>query len=304
MQYIYDDIQEYTQAFASRTMVNNHKFCLCSIKEYPSDNKQYYKRYKVPHYRTFFEIAIIENDSMQVQIGDTISYSSSSVIEVISPYQLFSMKPPVNLDLKNNNASSRIYTILFSASFLGKQIEDYEIQNQYPYFKLHTLPRYSLTKDELQSFKYLIRSMKEEPVIETKEYSKLLKSYLKLILLKISLITKNGDTKAIISRSEQITSQFESLLSKHTSPFLSIPEYASLMNISPAYLTESIKRATGKSAQTLLIDYKLLFAKSLIKQGKTSITEIADKIGFSDNSNFVKFFKRHTGTTPRRFRDL
>lgn len=72
--------------------------------------------------------------------------------------------------------------------------------------------------------------------------------------------------------------------------YYAVIEYASQMNISPIYLTECVKKATGKSAQKVLIDYKMLYAKTLLQQIDKSVAEIAYVLGFNEIANFNQFF--------------
>lgn len=81
-----------------------------------------------------------------------------------------------------------------------------------------------------------------------------------------------------------------------------IEEYASLLNITPNHLSQSVKTASGKNALTFLNDRLLTEAKSLIQFTKFDIAEIAYQLNFSDPANFGKFFKKHTGQTPLEYR--
>lgn len=46
---------------------------------------------------------------------------------------------------------------------------------------------------------------------------------------------------------------------------------------------------------------KLQKAKSLLKEGKSSIAEVAYQLGFQDPSYFTKVFQKHYGTTPSAY---
>ncbi|WP_369820722.1 helix-turn-helix domain-containing protein [Oleiphilus sp. HI0125] len=47
---------------------------------------------------------------------------------------------------------------------------------------------------------------------------------------------------------------------------------------------------------------RLFTAKEKLSSSELPIELIADQLGFSDNSNFAKFFKRQTGLTPKQYR--
>lgn len=49
---------------------------------------------------------------------------------------------------------------------------------------------------------------------------------------------------------------------------------------------------------------KLLEAKRMLKETNLPLSEIARQLGFCDNGYFCRFFRRHTGLTPRKFQDM
>ncbi|MNI48475.1 DNA-binding transcriptional activator FeaR [compost metagenome] len=73
-----------------------------------------------------------------------------------------------------------------------------------------------------------------------------------------------------------------------------------MLNISPKILNKLCNQYSGLSAQQM-IHQKLIseIKKELIL--KKSAKEITYAFGFSDPSNFNRFFKRNTGITPQQF---
>lgn len=86
-----------------------------------------------------------------------------------------------------------------------------------------------------------------------------------------------------------------------TGPLPSIDELASKNFMSTATLKRRLK-ASDCCYQTLKDEIRLDKAKRYLSDGNISIETIALELGFSDNANFTKFFKRHTGATPKQFR--
>ena len=62
------------------------------------------------------------------------------------------------------------------------------------------------------------------------------------------------------------------------------------------------KAYSGVSPYEYLINYRITNAKRLLKETEMSISEICNCVGFSDTNNFIRSFKRITGTTPGSFR--
>ncbi|MBQ2133511.1 MAG: helix-turn-helix domain-containing protein [Bacteroidales bacterium] len=44
-------------------------------------------------------------------------------------------------------------------------------------------------------------------------------------------------------------------------------------------------------------------AKVLLRTPQLTIKEITDKLKFADQSSFGKFFKKHTGISPKKYRE-
>ena len=81
-------------------------------------------------------------------------------------------------------------------------------------------------------------------------------------------------------------------------------EYAALLYVTPNYLNSLCQDLLGISAGEVIRERIVLEAKRLLVNGGLSITEIAYRLNFLDNSYFTKFFKKYAGTTPEEFRRL
>ncbi len=78
--------------------------------------------------------------------------------------------------------------------------------------------------------------------------------------------------------------------------------YAEHLGCSTKTLRRAVQLATGQSLKTLLDDRLALEAKRRLVHNTEPVKRIADALGFADVSNFGKFFRRMTGSTPRDFR--
>ncbi|NDL67531.1 AraC family transcriptional regulator [Anaerotalea alkaliphila] len=83
-------------------------------------------------------------------------------------------------------------------------------------------------------------------------------------------------------------------------PDLSMEEIVSCVCLSPAYLSRLFKEYTGTSVYNYLIQKRLEFSKTLIKEGFLITAACLDS-GFSDYTAYLKAFKKSYGTTPKRF---
>lgn len=78
--------------------------------------------------------------------------------------------------------------------------------------------------------------------------------------------------------------------------------YAKKVGISAAHLNVLCRQTANKSALELIHERLILEAKRNLVYTTMSISEASYAIGFSDPAYFTRFFKRHTGLSPKDFR--
>lgn len=83
---------------------------------------------------------------------------------------------------------------------------------------------------------------------------------------------------------------------------IGIEELAQYRNISERSLFLLFKTHMGVSPLQYIAGRKAEAAKRLLAAGGLSCDEVALQLGFSSASYFIRFFRKHTGTTPARFR--
>lgn len=104
------------------------------------------------------------------------------------------------------------------------------------------------------------------------------------------------------TRKEAIATSFIDLVSTHFTKERELKFYADKLFISIKYLSICVKEVTGTSPRILIANTLLDEAKLMLINTELNIAVIADHLNFSDQYAFGKFFKRHTGLSPRSFR--
>lgn len=79
--------------------------------------------------------------------------------------------------------------------------------------------------------------------------------------------------------------------------------YSKQLKMTPSWLNDHVKQATGVRAGYLIRQRILIEAKRQLAFTEDPINQIAYSLSFSDPSHFARFFRRHTGVTPYAFRD-
>jgi AraC-like DNA-binding protein len=117
-------------------------------------------------------------------------------------------------------------------------------------------------------------------------------------------------TTDISSRQKEIVQQYLVELDKHIADLKAgnvekmneIREFANILHIHPAHLSNTIKEVTGRSSCDLYEERLVNLSKEMIATTSLSIAQIARQLTY-DPSNFTKFFKHFTGMTPKKYRD-
>lgn len=78
--------------------------------------------------------------------------------------------------------------------------------------------------------------------------------------------------------------------------------YAERLGYSASTLSRACLAAEGRAAKEVIDRRVALEAQRLLAHGTGSVAEIAHQVGFSEPTNFVKFFRRVIGVTPADFR--
>ena len=122
------------------------------------------------------------------------------------------------------------------------------------------------------------------------------------LFVSISRTTSDPALKKQPKQNHLLLKNFQKLINKHFTDLKLPKEYADLLYVTPNHLNALSKDLVGKSAGELIRDRVLLEAKRLLINAELSVSEIAYRLNFTDNSYFTKFFKKQTGTTPEMFK--
>lgn len=115
-------------------------------------------------------------------------------------------------------------------------------------------------------------------------------------------ITRSQTFKSIISQIENILKQYFTNNKTNKQGLPTVNFLAESVHLSPSYLSDLLKKETGKNAQEHIHFYLIEEAKNLLLNSEKNINEIAYSLGFEYPQYFNKLFKKKTGKTPMEFR--
>ena len=83
----------------------------------------------------------------------------------------------------------------------------------------------------------------------------------------------------------------------------SVPRFADELHISTVHLNRICKSVTGKAASVIIQEYLVKQAQNYLNHTSYSISEIAYLLKFEYPNYFARFFRKHTGISPKEYRE-
>jgi transcriptional regulator GlxA family with amidase domain len=103
-------------------------------------------------------------------------------------------------------------------------------------------------------------------------------------------------------RADGILKEFSELLVLHIKTETSVGFYAEKLCISKQYLSLIVKEKLHVTIGTVMASMRIEVAARMLRDPDLTIQQVAEKMSFSDQSSFGKFFKKHTGLSPLKYR--
>jgi len=285
----YKEINDFLESITSLRSDNPNFYCF----RFKSKINQ--TLYKPPYRKAFFSILLVSrSEEYDIQVNRKGINPYSSFIIMQAPGQLMSYKYKVS-------PKSQGLLILFKPelfSFLKNSF-----LKEFNYLEILQTEVLKISEEQLQK----LETDFEDLFSEYEQNQKV--AALKLLILFYTLNDffkeneKQYKEKLLNEKGgEAIFQKFLQLVNIYYLEKKSIKEYANALNISPNYLSKQIKTYSDKSALSFINDRITDEAKSLILYTDYNVNQIAQQLGYTDSSNFVKFFKKQTGQTPADFK--
>ncbi|MFJ1913474.1 helix-turn-helix domain-containing protein [Streptomyces sp. NPDC088147] len=122
---------------------------------------------------------------------------------------------------------------------------------------------------------------------------------LSVMLLRIGRTDTDGPA---LGDPDSVAARFAAAVERDFARTHRVADYAGRLGYSVRTLTRASTAATGLSARELLDARITLEAKRLLAYTDLAVAAVSHRLGFSEPTNFGKFFLRRTGRTPAAFR--
>ena len=123
------------------------------------------------------------------------------------------------------------------------------------------------------------------------------------LFVMINKIVKDRESDSETDRPATYNEQVDSILSYINNNIqypISIGDLSRQFYISESYICRIFKSATGTTINKYMTARRISIAKSLLAEG-IGVSEVCERCGFSDYSNFLKAFTKSVGISPKKY---
>ena len=189
--------------------------------------------------------------------------------------------------------------IVVSASVMSEPM--LQIINHFRY-RYEQQPRVTLNAHDFKIIMHIVEVLHETSTLDIPNRRTILIRQMDFFLRMLNYYRQkmlNDETTT-----KRISAQFQAVLNEHFHEHRNVAYYANLACLSPKYFSTVIHEQTGQTASYWINAKVTAEAKRLLHTlPSISVKGVADMLGFSDQNDFSRYFKRETGMSPSEFRE-
>ena len=193
----------------------------------------------------------------------------------------------------------------FNRDFYCVEIHDHEVAcDGILYNNVFEIPFIGLNEEQSAEIQKIISDIQFELKNEDSGTEEMLRTLLKIIILKSTRIWKQQHQLAedVQQADVQFLRKFSKLVEQHFKTLHTVADYADLLCITPKNLSKKISLVSKESPNDIIKNRIILESKRLLAHTKMNVKEIAYTLNYEDDAYFVRFFTKHTGISPTSFR--
>jgi AraC-like DNA-binding protein len=202
------------------------------------------------------------------------------------------------------------WTLLFHPDLLLKSTLSHKIE-EYSYFSYEVNEALHMSDKESVMILGIVNQISSECKQNIDPHSQnLIISNLELLLnyclryYDRQFYTRTNLNSDFVSKFEQVLKEYYRSNNQLINGLPSSSYFGSQINMSPNYLSDLLKKETGKGIKEHVHDYVIQKAKNILLRSNQSVSEIAFDLGFEYTQSFSRLFKNKTGLSPVEFRSL
>ena len=252
-----------------------------------------------PYRNAFYQVFFLHHSKLSGNYNDTrISFDPGS-------YYLF-FTCPGKLISWERSSDLHGYIFSFKSSFLFPFTTISSFLKRFTFFNPERNAPLVLDSEAVNLVMNCINRVAKEYNSPQKDSSEIIFYNILTLLIQINRNFTTGDhlllTPLSVGRNKSLLNEFENLVRTNYLTMRTVNDYADLLHVTPKYLSDALKKESGRTAQQIFHDILMLEAKSLLLQTNFTIAELSEKLGFEYPSYFCKIFKAKNGATPLDYR--
>ncbi|MCH4890206.1 helix-turn-helix transcriptional regulator [Acidaminobacter sp. JC074] len=252
----------------------------------------------------FYAISMKSNVEAGMEYGRQYYDFQEGSLVFVEPNQIATY----NITTKGKEAEGWLLCIhpeFLRGSELAKKMDYYTFFSYDAHEALH------VSEVERNTLNNLVKSIQNEITQNIDHFSRdLIINNLELILnysnryYSRQFLTRTTKNKDVITEFHNLLKDRFQLAQLEEQGIPSVKELATSLGYSPYYLSDLLKKETGKGTKEYIQEHLLAKSKDLLISSEESVANIGYLLGFEYPANFSKFFKNMTGITPSKYRHV
>jgi YesN/AraC family two-component response regulator len=197
---------------------------------------------------------------------------------------------------------SQGYLIRFNELFLQMERQSFNTMCHEGLMQVLMQPVHILQEENCREMLDITRKLMREHASRHMYSDDILIRYLNILIIHLARQAPPPQEQSMPYQQQRLVKLFIQLVDKHYKTNKRVCEYAELIRVTPNYLSQAIKEATGHPAQYHIMQRVALEARRHATYSDSSMKEVAWDLGFSDMAHFSRFFKKATGDTFSTFK--
>lgn len=249
------------------------------------------------HRLGFHEIALITRGSGRVELDDAAI--------AVEPRRVFVTAPGEMRRWQVDDAALDGLLVFFEADFLNDFVRDARFVERLPLMSTQAAERSLLASpSRFEALAAIAAAMCDELRAPRADSEHALRAETYRLLVAVQRLSAGAPRArpACLPCARPLLQRFEECLEEGFTRHRRVAEYAAMLGVSERHLNACVRAASGLTARETVHRRQFLEARRLLVHTRLGIGAIAEQLGFTESSYFIRFFKRHAGVTPLAFR--
>jgi AraC-like DNA-binding protein/quercetin dioxygenase-like cupin family protein len=244
-----------------------------------------------PHAHDFFELVYIEEGEGLHWIGHQKFSTCAGDLCLIAPNEVHDL---------DGCKDCKVWIVAFEPDALTAEriavntlltTSDSMLISSFLVPKGASFVRHRLSSIENQRWKERLQQMAEELSVRKTGFAETLRAMLMLLLIEIARLNPPGGGECLLYIQPLLTTVLQ-YIAKNYKQQISLSDVAQVVERSTAYLTDFVRRETGRTVLSWIVEYRMNEARRLLLTTDDSVQQIAAAIGYRDTGNFNRQFRK------------